>query len=117
MDFNKLSLIILLYLFLYGIIKLRLIVDMKYFLDVINGYFIGYINVFLVDFKVEIFGGNFCIVSFLRYIIINGLIFEDFDIGWGNLFGIEFFWLCWWENESFFENIEDFFYVRFKEVF
>lgn len=115
-DFNKPSLTIPPHSLPYGTIKLRLTADMKHSLDAINGHSIGYINVLSADLKAEIFGGNFRTVSSLRHIIINGSISEDPDVGRGNLSGIEFFWLCRRENESFFENTEDLPHVRFKEV-
>lgn len=115
-DFNKTSLIIPPHSLPYGTIKLRLTADMKHSLDEISGHSIGYINVLSADLKANIFGGDFRTVSSLRQIIINGSISEDPDVGRGNLSGIEFYWFCRRDNESFSENIEDLPPVRFKEV-
>jgi len=115
-DFNKASLTIPPHSLPYGIIKLRLTTDMKHSLDDINGHSIGYINVLSADLKANIFGGNFRTVSSLRPIIINGSISEDPDVGRGNLSGIEFYWFCRRDSESFSENTESLPPVEFKEI-
>ena len=115
-DFNKASLTIPPHSLPYGIVKLRLTADMKHSLEEIKGHSIGYINVLSAELRAEIFGGDFRTVSSLRQIKVNGSISLDPDVGRGNLSGIQFFWFCRRDSESFSENTEDLPHVMFKEV-
>lgn len=115
-DFDKASLTIPPHSLPHGTVKLRLTASMKHFLDDISGHAIGYINVLSADLKADIFGGDFRTVSSLREIVINGSISEDPDAGLRNLSGIEFYWFCRRDSESFSEDTEDLPPVRFREV-
>ena len=100
----------------YGNISLQFKVKMEYIIEGIESLTVGYINVLPADLSAKIFGGDLRTVSSQRWIIINGSISEDPDVGRYNLTGIHFQWFCRRTSESFTAEEEELPPVEFKHA-